>query len=354
MKSLKKFFKPIKDYFGQFKRTEKQESLKLSKKFGTKKHMKWIIWGVLVLFLFMMILAIYKANVAYQAYKDNGDVESKFKTAQAEQMKSLKNDPKTKTFTEQYLNEYMEIPESDDARAEREEKLQDMSGKDMEFDELKWDGKRTLNSMQFFDSEMKGDVLINKYIVDYSSKSVEEKPKEVEKEVKDGKKKKKVKETKNVKEEKENDNKMLVNVSIKGGDGQYKVVETPYFTSIPNMNDKQLNATKNSMEDETSINNEELKKFTEQFFKDYTTKSTDEMKYQMEHPESVKGAMEYDNMKAMDIYKKKGEYVVKATVMLNDKGVKNPHEENFTLNIVKDSDNNYKVKKLTHSLGKDD
>lgn len=354
MKSLKKLLRPIKDYFGQFRKVKKQDSLKLNRKIGTKKHMKWVIWGFLILFVFLMVLAIYKANVAYQAYKDNGDIESKFKNAQAKQKQSLINDPKTKTFTEEYLKEYMEIPSDDSEREDRLEALKTMSGQNMEIDDLKYEGSRTLNSMQFFDSEMKGDVLVNRYIVDYKSKSVEEKPKEVEKEVKDGKKKKKVKETKNVKEEKESNNKMLVNVSIKGGEGQYKVVENPYFTSVPNMNSKKVSATKNNMENETSINNEKVKKFTEQFFKDYTTKTSDEMKYQMEHPESVKGAMEYDSMGDLNIYKKDSEYIVKATVNLKDKGVSNPHKENFTLNITKDKDGNYKVSKLTHTLGKDD
>lgn len=351
MKFLNKFIQPVKDYLSQFKK-QKNSEFKLKRKFGSKKVFKWIIWCVLILALLIMVLSIYKANVAYQAFKDNGDVESKLKSAQEKQNDSLKNDPKTKTFTSKYIDEYMNVPEDDEPRKDRDNKLLDMSGTDMEYESVKWDGTRTLNSKEYFDSEMKGDTLINKYIVDYDSETVEEKPKEVEKEEKDGKKKKKVKETKMVKDKKNKNSKMIINVAIRGGEGSYKVVETPYFTSVPDLNSKSVSSTKNSMEDETSINNEEVKEFTEDFFKDYTSKSLDDMKYVMENPESLEGQMEYDSMKNMDIYKKKGKYIVKATVLLEDEGLNNPHEENFTLEIEKEKDN-YKVKKLNHTIGKD-
>lgn len=352
MKYLDKVIQPIKNYLSQFKK-EKKSQFKLQRKLSSKKVFKWIIWSVLILFLLIMILSIYKANVAYQAYKQNGDVDSKLKSAQAKESNSLKNDPKTKTFTEKYIDEYMNIPNDDDGRTDREDSLSKMSGQGMEYDQMKWDGKRELKSKQYFDSKMRGDTLINQYIVDYTSESEEEKPKEVKKKVKDGKKTKTVKETKTVKDKKHKDNKMIINVALKGGDGNYKVVETPYFTNVPKLNDKKVSATKNNMENSTSIHSKSIEDFTTDFFKDYTSKSTDDMKYLMEHPESVKGQMEFDSIKNMDIYKHKGNYIVKTTVMLKDEGVNNPHEENFTLDIKKDNDN-YKVTKLNHTIGKED
>ncbi|WP_239752433.1 conjugal transfer protein [Mammaliicoccus sp. B-M10] len=352
MKFFDKTIQPIKSYFSQFNRKKKKE-FKLKPKFTYKRVFKWLIWFVLIIALLLMVLSIYKANVAYQAFKDNGDISSKWKEVQAKEKKSITNDPKNKVFTENYIDRYMNIPEEDEQRKERDKNLNEMTANGLEYEPISWRGSRKLNSKEFFDSELKGDVLINKYIVDYDSTTIKETPKEVEKEVKDGKKKKKVTETKMVEEKKHKHNKMILNVAIKGGGGSFKVVESPYFTTLPNLNKDNVSAVENSMVNETSINHEEVKQFTKDFFKDYTSKSLDDMKYIMAQPESMKGQMELENIKTMDIYKQKDKFIVKSTVLLKDEGLDNPHEENFTLVIKKEKDN-YKVEKLEHTIGKED
>ncbi|MCQ6827889.1 conjugal transfer protein [Staphylococcus aureus] len=337
MNLIKKISQNIKEYFLQFERRKKNK-FKLSKKFQYRKILIIVIWIALGLFIVLSAVSIYKSNVVYKGYKNEKTIEERYMEAQQKEQVKLNNDPKTKRFTEKYIDSYINVPENDDERKKRQEELANLSSKDIEEENIKWKGSRELKSKTFYDSKMKNGILINQYIVEYTSQIKE---------------KKKDKKGKEKEEKKEKTNQMIVNISIKGKNGNYKVVESPYFTAIPDLSTEDISSVKNNLKEDTTINNDKVKTFVEDFFKAYTEKSQKDMAYIMDKPESVYGLMVLDKVESVNLYKKDNSIIAKVKVSFVDEGMDNPHSENFTLKIVENG-NTYKVKKLNHTIGKVD
>ncbi|HGJ0102403.1 TPA: conjugal transfer protein, partial [Staphylococcus aureus] len=119
---------------------------------------------------------------------------------------------------------------------------------------------------------------------------------------------------------------------------------------VPNNQLKQAKLVKDNLENEKREDNPKLKAFVEDFFNKYTKSKADDMAYLMDNPEGLEDTREVSKISDLRIYPKKNDYVIKAEVLMKDKGSPLENLEHYTLEVTK-KDGKYYVKKLTTTFG---
>ncbi|HBI9153799.1 TPA: conjugal transfer protein, partial [Staphylococcus aureus] len=192
---------------------------------------------------------------------------------------------------------------------------------------------------------------IIQYIVSYDLKITEKKEVKVKKKKdKKDKDKKDEYETKTEEKERTETKKALLNIPVKSENNKYVVIEYPHFSTIPSNQLKKATLVKDSLENEKREDNPKLKAFVEEFFDKYCKSKSDDMAYLMDNPEGLEDTREVSKISDLRIYPKGDDYVVKAEVLMKDKGSPLENLEHYTLDITK-KDGKYYVKKLTTTIG---
>jgi hypothetical protein len=252
------------------------------------------------------------------------------------------NSPAGETYANQFIDTYINIPNDEKKREERTESLQDFLAEGLKVGELEdlseFQGKRVLKSASLYDvKNVDEDAASYVYAIEYEMFNVVEK--------KEKEKVKKVDESLGVKEQ-------MIVVRLGTDGNSFNVIEQPYYQALPA--DTRITAVQDQT-DEANKNvqvEDEMKQFATQFFTSYTSNSIEEMSYLMEKPETLTDLYEYKGLEDFVVYdgQKKGQYLVKTLVLLQEANTGLQTKHPFTLVVGKEN-NKFYVHEFKHTLG---
>jgi len=326
----------------------KKEKRTLPKAKGSVKGVRVLVWSMIVVICLTGVLGFARAQNALHKSKEAKAAVNEIKNnPNADQ--DAYSSPKLMNFGNEVVKAYVPISPKADDRTKQMAELEKYYAKDVPLPQLgDFQGHRDLKGFELFNitHEAHGSVL--QYKVSYTNVASGEQPKDDEKKEED-KDAKPAPETKTDKE-------ALLNIPAKSVKNGFVVIESPYFSAVPTLIGKKVEAVSSSYTDDTLVQttkSEPIQKWlTESFFPKYASETKAEMMYMMEKPEALNGVQEFQEIKSIKVYpgKKKNQYVAKVVAAFKEKELEVSQDSTFTITL-KDSDNKYFVEKLTHTLG---
>lgn len=336
------------------KKILKDERRLKSSRFNGRMVFSFLFWSVLVGVIFFTFQSWTRTGFLNE--KVNGYQEKASAQIASLNESGFANSPAGEEYARKFIETYMNIPSDEKEREKRSKALQDFLAEGLEVGKLEnlseFKGKRVLKSASLYDVKDVSEAAASYvYRIEYELFKTVEKRDHVDVPTPDGGEVVKEEQVTTTDELLGTKQQMIV-VRL-GTDGNaFNVIEQPYYEVLPSnsrltaVTDKTDQAYKNTkMEGD-------LKQFATQFFTSYTTNSIQEMAYLMEKPESLKDLYQYKGLEDFRVYEgdKKGQFIVKSLVLLQeaDTGLQTKHP--FTLVIVKQN-NKFYVQELKHTIG---
>jgi hypothetical protein len=304
---------------------------------------------------------------AFQSWTRTGFINQKINGYHADaaaQLASLHengftNSPAAEEYTKNFVESYINVPADPKQRDERAKLLQGYLAEGLNVEKMEslgdFQGKRVLKSASLYEaSDARENAASYVYRVEYELFKTVDKKEQVEALNKDRNGESgTVKEYRIVKRDISLGTKDVLVVIPVGTDGNsFNVVEQPYFQDLPG--ETRIAAIQDHTDQgkKDSGAEDELKRFASQFFTSYTTNTVQEMSYFMEQPESLKNSYQYKGMEDFIVYdeKRKGQYRLKALVLLQDQDSGLITKQPFTL-LVRKQENKFYVSSLLHTIG---
>lgn len=329
-----------------------EERKSLPKYRNHRKKIVIIFYTILVLLTILLIASFIRASKANNESKEAVNKTQEIQKKYEDNAETVQYNPNLKLYADKYIDAYMTIPKDGKAKEERQKALANFYPSDYKTPTENTENvERKLNEKEFFNIKRKDKQTIIQYIVSYDLKITEKKEVKVKKKKdKKDKDKKDEYETKTEEKERTETKKALLNIPVKSENNKYVVIEYPHFSTIPSNQLKKATLVKDSLENEKREDNPKLKAFVEEFFDKYCKSKSDDMAYLMDNPEGLEDTREVSKISDLRIYPKGDDYVVKAEVLMKDKGSPLENLEHYTLDITK-KDGKYYVKKLTTTIG---
>ncbi|HDE5836302.1 TPA: conjugal transfer protein [Staphylococcus aureus] len=328
------------------------ERKELPKYRNHRKKIVVVFYTVLIILTLLLLAAFVRASKANNESKQAVNNTEEIKKKYEDNAETVQYNPNLKLYADKYIDTYMTIPKDGKEKEERQKALENFYPSDYKSPTENTENvERKLNEKEFFNIKRKDKQTIIQYIVNYDLKITEKKEIKVKKKKdKKDKDKKEEYETKTEEKTRTESKKALLNIPVKSENNKYVVVEYPHFSIVPNNQLKQAKLVKDNLENEKREDNPKLKAFVEDFFNKYTKSKADDMAYLMDNPEGLEDTREVSKISDLRIYPKKNDYVVKAEVLMKDKGSPLENLEHYTLEVIK-KDGKYYVKKLTTTFG---
>ncbi|KKI92172.1 hypothetical protein WQ54_10790 [Bacillus sp. SA1-12] len=244
------------------------------------------------------------------------------------------NSPAGESYASRFIETYINIPIDEKQRELRAKTLQSYLAEGLQVGQMEnlseFQGKRVLKSASLYDvKDVHEDSASYVFRIEYEISNVVEK-----------------------KEQVLGQKEQMIVVRLGTDGNSFNVIEQPYYQALPS--ETRLSAVQDQT-DQSKKNvqaQDELKQFATQFFTSYTTNTTQEMSYLMEHPESIKDLYEYKGLEDFVVYngEKEGQYIVKTLVLLQEANTGLQTKHPFTL-VVSKENNKFYVQEFKHTLG---
>lgn len=329
-----------------------EERKSLPKYRNHRKKIVIIFYTILVLLTILLIASFIRASKANNESKEAVNKTQEIQKKYEDNAETVQYNPNLKLYADKYIDAYMNIPKDGKAKEERQKALADFYPSDYKTPTENTENvERKLSEKEFFNIKRKDKQTIIQYIVNYELKITEKKEVKVKKKKdKKDKDKKDEYETKTEEKDRIENKQALINIPVKSENNKYVVIEYPHFSTIPSNQLKKARLVKDNLENEKREDNPKLKAFVEEFFDKYAKNKADDMAYLMDNPEGLEDIREVSKISDLRIYPKGDNYVVKAEVLMKDKGSPLENLEHYTLDITK-KDGKYYVKDLTTTFG---
>ncbi|MBC1374200.1 conjugal transfer protein [Listeria sp. FSL L7-1699] len=336
---------------------EKKEKRKLPK--GKKKSGKGTritIWLCIILIALSGVFAYLKSTkVEVATAKNTSKIASLQKEKPVKKISAYQSN-KLLLFTNDFLEQYITVPEDVDGRTMRTESLSKLYAKELKQDDLSnFEGYRELKSKTYFSTIEYKDMAVVQYDITYNNVSLVEKERKKKEKYKDGKTEK-IREVVEKYQEKEiKEVHTLINIPVRSINGAYSVIENVFFTQVPKLYTNKANAVENKMDVEqepeiSATEKDEAEAFLQDFFKRYASSSVDDLAYMMKKPEALNGLKEFQEIIYFKAYEQKKQTLIKVSVVFKDIDSTMTNTEDFSLTLSK-KDGKYFIEKLTHTLG---
>jgi len=328
----------------------KKDDRKLPKSKGNGKGSRFIVWFILIVIILLSPLAFLRAQTALDKSKNTENtIEAMGKDNQDKEVNPYES-PMLEVFTNNFVDEYLTIPKSNEDRSNHIEKMKNYLAEDVstpDFSDFK--GYRELNNKTLYDVSHEKDKAIMSYLVEYENVSI--------KEVEETKGKGDDKKTKTVEKEMPSKQTAILNVPVRANDnGGYAVVESPYYSNVPDIaNASDIDKIANPLTDKENLNTnqtQEIRAWIETFLADYASNTAEDMTYIMDEPKGLNGLQEFVSLEKLKAYPtdKDNRYTIKVVAIFKETEVPITHRENLTL-IVEKQDNKFFVKEMNNTLG---
>ncbi|HHU6748467.1 TPA: conjugal transfer protein [Staphylococcus aureus] len=317
-----------------------------------RKKIVIIFYTVLAILALLLISSFIRSSKANNESKEAVHKTQEIQKKYEDNAETVQYNPNLKLYADKYIDAYMNIPKGGKAKEERQKALTDFYPSDYKTPTENTENvERKLNEKEFFNIKRIDKQTVIQYIVNYDLKITEKKEVKVKKKKdKEDKDKKDEYETKTEEKTRTENKKALLNIPVKSENNKYVVIEYPHFSTIPSNQLKKATLVKDNLENEKREDNPKLKAFVEEFFDKYVKSKSDDMAYLMDNPEGLEDTREVSKISDLRIYPKGDDYVVKAEVLMKDKGSPLENLEHYTLDITK-KDGKYYVKDLTTTFG---
>ncbi|MBC2262764.1 conjugal transfer protein [Listeria sp. FSL L7-0091] len=336
---------------------EKKEKRKLPK--GKKKSGKGTritIWLCIILIAVSGVFAYLKSTkVEVETAKNTSKISSLLKEKPVEKISDYQSN-KLLLFTNDFLEQYINVPVNIDDRTMRTETLAKLYATELKQDDLSnFEGYRELKSKTYFSTVEYKDMAIVQYDVTYNNVGLVEKERKKKEKYKDGKTEK-IREVVEKYQEKEiKEVHALINIPVRSVDGGYTVIENVFFTQVPKLSTNKTKPVENKMDVEqkpeiSATEKDNVEAFLQDFFKRYANTSVDDLAYMMKKPEALNGLKEFQEIIYFKAYEQKKQILVKVSLIFKDTGSTMTNTEDFSLTLSK-KDGKYFIEKLTHTLG---
>lgn len=342
------FFNNIRQYFKENKiRRAKKEERKLPKKKG--KGAVFVVWAVIFIIILLSPLAFLRAQTALTKSKNAEEAIHAIDKEDDKQVIDEYSSPMLEVFSNDFVNKYMSIPKESDKRKQHQESLEKYVVEDVNLPVVSdFEGYRKLKNKTLYNKEFTNNNVVMSYLVEYTDITLEKEEKTKGK----GKKKKKVKVDKEVPHEKI----AVLNIPVQANEnGGYGVVESPYFTDVPNVVNNSMDSITNPMQKERKLKmaeTDKIRKWMETFLSDYASKPADDLTYIMDEPKGLNGLQEFESITDIEAYpsKKENLYTVKVIAIFKEKNIPVTHHENFTF-LIEERENKFFVKEMKNTIG---
>ncbi len=284
--------------------------------------MRRLLWLLIVIVALSGILAFLKAGTAIEMNKELSkqvmQLESKTKAD-----KSVVYDPNLEVYLNGFVNVYMNVPNTPELFSARAESLGKYYAKGIEPEAFATQNIRLLKSAELYRLEAVDGVNVAQYIVTYDNVAAA---------------------TATVTS--------LLNIPYGEEDGQFSVIEKPYFTSVPSNMTNLPSVEKNVVgkEEVTYSTASEVEVFLQEFFTKYASSTVEDMAYMMKDPEALGDLYVFD-ASTQEMYMDGETVCVYADVVFKEKASDVKHTESMSLELVK-KDGKYYVNKISHIGGK--
>ncbi|GGJ77649.1 conjugal transfer protein [Virgibacillus salexigens] len=347
-------FNKLRKYFQDNKiQKVKKEDRKLPKSKGNGKGARFTVWFILILIILLSPLAFLRAQTALDKSKNAESAVQAIGKEDQKQEVDVYDSPMLNVFANEFVDKYLTIPKEDEDRAKHKEQLQNYFAEGITPPNVSdFTGYRKLDSKTLYDVTYQDNKAVMSYLVEYTNVSIEKV--EEEKEVKDGDKKKKVKEM--VEKETPKKQTAMLNIPVRASEnGGYAVVESPYYTNVPDIVNADMAKVENPLAEKEKLKTnqtQEISTWLETFLADYAANPAEDMTYVMDEPKGLNGLQEFVSVQDVTAYptEKENRYIVKATAIFKEKEVPITHQENLSL-IIEQQDNKFFVKQMDNTLG---
>ncbi|UBH13592.1 conjugal transfer protein [Macrococcus armenti] len=311
------------------------------------KYIVYLFWLAILLLILSGFFAFRNSNMAVKTSNINAEAFQTFKNKYIENASEVQYSPKLKLYTDNFVDEYINLPKDNEERDKRSIGLSKYFLEGYEESSNDNKSERKLKSKEFYNIKKSDGQIIVQYIVNYDVDTVVKK--EVKEKVKSSKKKDEFKTV--VKEENKTVNQnMMLNIPIISDKDVYSVNEMPYFTLIPE--DKLLKGkmVQNKIDEKYRFRDEKVNEFIKDFFDKYADSTAEDMTYLMDNPQGLEGTRTVKEISNMNLYKKDKKIIAKVIVSMTDKDSSLVNTEHYTLEIIK-KDNKFYVEKFKHTIG---
>lgn len=319
----------------------------------TSKKGKYITY----FFRFLLGLIIFAIIVAF-GKSVNTDIRSEQMAEDVQEYKELVDSkqsdfdysPQLELYMDRFIIHYINVPNDSEKLAERNNVLQSFFAKG--YEEIDLEGNenvsRELNYSNFYDVQRIDKKDVVRYIVSYKTTKYEEK--EVEKEIKKGKKKETVTEIE-IEETDSSEKRVMLNVPILEEDSNYSVVSYPYFTDIPE-NEKpetEFKSISSIEEMESDDYSKDLDDFILNFVEKYSSSSEEDISYIMDNPKTLNGKLEFDSILEQKVFTNEDSFEVYLGVIFKDSETGFKEYQNLRV-VIENRDNKYYVSELDNII----
>ncbi|WP_339229817.1 conjugal transfer protein [Oceanobacillus sp. FSL K6-2867] len=330
---------------GKFRQIKKPDKERSSVRKDHSKRTAFFVWLLIISMLFIATASIL---LSINTRSTLNDTNQSIVARENEEVKEEIPHASANEFLSTFVQEYINVPNESAALDERAKKLKEY----MVFNEAFNDdrnplynlegvsGTRTLETFNLFNMEDKGDTFLYQYKVTFKNQ-VE---REVEKEIKKGKKKEIEVKT----ETEEEENTLLLNIPIIYESGLFSVSAIPYFTEVPSLaGNIEYEKETIGLEEYNGSEKENIAVFMNTFFEKYSTESIEEMAYLMEEPQTLNGSFLFEEISDLLIYVDGENYKVFLQVMFRDE-MTNIQQVNQVEMTISKNGNNFYVEKLNY------
>lgn len=325
MKSIKAFFQDI--FKDKKMKRDKKEPRKLPKgKKSNGKGMRIFVWVVLVIVVIAGPISFIRSGNALKK-SEAAQKETAQEVDQKLDHEEKYDSPKFKIYADHFVDEYMNIPKTDD-REEYNDSLKEFFVSEDFLPDMDFEGKRKLLGKTYYGKEQEGDHVVAQYKAVYeTTKKGDDEP---------------------------NKRDMMIHIPIRYDDG-FAVVEPISFGDVPELKSDHQKAVSNPYEEENKdevspSDRGKLDDWIEDFFVDYANESEEDMAYMMDDPEALNGLLEFQGINDLHIYKDDDRYIAKVNVTYQEPGADITHQESYTLKI-KRMNGQYYVENMEQTLG---
>ncbi|EUJ33142.1 hypothetical protein MFLO_04345 [Listeria floridensis FSL S10-1187] len=305
-------FQKLKAVFSKINiQQEKKERRKLPHARTHGKGIRMLLWLLIFLIAISGILGYFKAvKVDHRTVS----IQKEIKKQKREATNATKQESENPMFlfTNDFIQHFLNVPENQEDRDRYKKTLRGYFADGISLDYVDASqGKRELKDSAFFNLLTKDGQQIVQYTVTYEDVTFVEKEKVKKEKYKEGNKEKVRDVKEKIKEPSKKEITCILNVPVqKTKQGQYTVVENPYFSSVPKLNSSKGKAITDSLADSEleplSSNKEEaVKKFVNSFFEKYASSPKEEMVFMMKTPESLEGLKTFEEVTNFKSYRLK-------------------------------------------------
>lgn len=330
MNAIKKFFQDVfKDKKVKKEKAEPRELPKGKKSNG--RGARIFVWSIVAIVCITGILgfirstnALNKLDRANAQIAENKQNNISLSNQEAYEKKEFQ------IYAGDVASHYMNIPKGDEERESYMDHLKDYVVSKEFLPDIDFDGYRDLKNKSYYGKEQQEDHVVAQYKVSY--------------------------ETVNKDKEETKEHEAMLNIPIRADDhGEYVVVESMYFSPIPDLKgDHQKPVSdpyEEDHEEEIDVNKRnDLQHWVEDFFESYASETEEDMAYMMDTPEALDGLQEFQGIRDFHVYQEDDRYIAKVKVTYREPGADIKHEESYTMKL-KTMNDKYYVEDLDQTLG---